>query len=144
LRSGEAAAADTAEGDAEAAAAFEAAALEVAEAAALEVAEAAPLEGAEAVALAGEAAAVVAAAASRFGAGAAACRGEAAPSARLERLAVTLTDAGRQVGLDERFDPANDLVPSASQVMRASGARRAAVGRESIEKRRPRNAPARV
>ena len=74
-------------------AALEAAALEAAAAAALEAAAAA-------AAAAGEAAAAAAAAASA-GSAAAACRGEVAHSARLERLAIALTDARRHAGFDQ-------------------------------------------
>ena len=81
-----------------AAGAFEAAPA-VVEAAALafEAAEAAPL--ALAVAVAAVAAAVAAGAGD--GAVAAACHGEAAPSARRERLAITLTEAGLMPGFDQ-------------------------------------------
>ena len=89
---GQGAAADTVAEAAEAAAAFAPAALE---AAALEAAAGAALEAAAAAAAsAGEAAAAAAAAASA-GSAAAACRGEVAHSARLERLAIALTDARR-------------------------------------------------
>jgi hypothetical protein len=89
-----AAAVDAAAEAFEAAGAFEAVALGSAAvgAAALAVAEAAAL----ALLAAAAGAAAVAAAAGAGGAGAAACRGEVAPSsARLERLAITLTDARR-------------------------------------------------
>ena len=87
---GAAVAADTEAAVEAAGAAFEAAALAFA--------------AAEAAALAFEAAALaaaVAAAAAGAGAGAAAaaCHGEAAPSARRKRLAITLTEAGRQAGI---------------------------------------------
>jgi hypothetical protein len=122
-----AAAADMAaeEGAAEAVAAFEAAPLEGAEAAPLEVAGAAALAFA-AAALAAAAAAAAVVARSGVGAAAAACRGEVAPSARPARLAITLTDARRHAPGSTRFDPAKNLVCNASQMMRASGARRAA------------------
>ena len=97
-------------------AAFEAAALAFAAA----EAAASAFEAAEAAALA----AAVAAAAAGAGAAAAAFRGEAAPSARRKRLAITLTDAGTSCRDLIRFDPASDLVCSASQV-RVFGVRRA-------------------
>ena len=57
-------------------------------------------EAAEAAALAAAAwRAAAAAAGAGAGAAAAACHGEAAPSARRKRLAITLTEAGRQAGI---------------------------------------------
>ena len=67
-----------------------------------QAAEAAASEAAEAAAWAGEAAGAAAAAAWAGAAAAAACRGEVAPSgARLERLAIALTDEKRHVRVDQ-------------------------------------------
>ena len=94
LLSDQAAAADTAAAAAEAAAAFEPAE-EASEVAPLEAAAAAAA-AALAFAAAALAAAAAAAAAAGAGAAAAACRGEVVSSARLERLATTVTDARRR------------------------------------------------
>ena len=106
-----------------AAAAFEAAAGAFEAARAAVEAAALAFEAAEAAASALAAAVAAGAAAAAVGAGdgaaAAACHGEAAPSARRKRLAITLTEAGACRDLT-RFGPGNDLVCSASRVMRTS------------------------
>jgi hypothetical protein len=66
-----------------------------------EAADAAAAEAAEAAAEAAAAAAEEAAAAVAAEAADAACRGEFAVSARLEHVAITLTDAGRHGRVDE-------------------------------------------